>query len=207
MVRPVHTAGLLTYGIPHGVSGQLPAVIDIATYIGVFGRGGVATWMVLTTAALWISKRGGKTAAVLLNLLLIFAIYAIYTSLFYVLSGAYRRRDSSRHAPAYLVAGPLSVLRLSGIWASRLRVCQDPSLSLWNVSHRRLYRRLGISGGGSPTVPRLAVGGDVSRIRSLCFRVASKETVWLSLLFATCSHRRNFSHLFWRLCAEESIYQ
>jgi hypothetical protein len=50
--------------------------------------------MVLTTVALCISKRGRKTAAVLLNLLLIFAIYAIYTSLFYARktsNGSYTR--------------------------------------------------------------------------------------------------------------------
>jgi len=56
---------------------------------GVFGHGGVATWMVLTTAALWISKRGRETAAMLLNLIIIFAAYVIYTSLLYALSNAY----------------------------------------------------------------------------------------------------------------------
>ena len=56
---------------------------------GVFGHGGVATWMVLTTAALWVSKRGRETATMLLNLIIIFAIYAIYTSLLYALSSAY----------------------------------------------------------------------------------------------------------------------
>jgi hypothetical protein len=56
---------------------------------GVFGHGGVATWIVLTTAALWISKRGRETAAMLLNLVIIFAAYAIYTSLICALSGAY----------------------------------------------------------------------------------------------------------------------
>jgi len=38
---------------------------------GVFGHGG-ATWMVPTTTALWISKRGGKTAAVSSDLCLSF---------------------------------------------------------------------------------------------------------------------------------------
>ena len=56
---------------------------------GVFGHGGVAAWMVLTTAALWISKRGRETAAMLFNLIIIFATYAIYTSLVCVLYNAY----------------------------------------------------------------------------------------------------------------------
>ena len=55
----------------------------------VFGQGGVATWMAPTTAPLWISKRGGKTAVMLLNLVIIFAAYATYTSLLYALSSAY----------------------------------------------------------------------------------------------------------------------
>jgi len=46
---------------------------------GVFGHGGVATWIVLTTVALWISRRRKETAAMLLNLIIIFAAYATYT--------------------------------------------------------------------------------------------------------------------------------
>ena len=105
----------------------------------------------------------------------------------------------------------LSALRLGGVWVSRLstrqRVRQGPCLSLQDVSRRRIYRRLGVSSGGPSPIPRLAVGGYVGRICSLCFRGTSKEAVRLSLLFATCSRRRIFFRLFWRICTEESIYQ
>ena len=56
---------------------------------GVFGHGGVAAWMVLTTLGLWISKKEKKIATMLFYLPIIFAAYATYTSLLYALSGAY----------------------------------------------------------------------------------------------------------------------
>jgi len=64
---------------------------------------------------------------------------------------------------------------------------------------------IGVSAFPAADLPRYL--GDVSRIRSLCFRAVSKEAVWRSLLFAICSHRRVFFRLFWRICTEESIYQ
>jgi len=91
---------------------------------GVFGHGGVATWMVLTTTALWISKRGRETAAMLLNLIIIFAAYAIYTSLFYVLSGAYRN----------VVEAVLTFLRGEKILAATAPVLVPPTSSLGNLA-------------------------------------------------------------------------
>jgi hypothetical protein len=87
---------------------------------GVFGHGGVATWMVLTTAALWVSKRGGETAAMLLNLIIIFATYAIYTSLLYALSGAYSN----------VVEAVLAFLRGEKILAATAPVSSPPTSSL-----------------------------------------------------------------------------
>jgi len=55
---------------------------------GVFGHGGVATWMVLTTTAIWIFERR-KVAIMLRTLIIIFAAYAIYTSVLHALSGSY----------------------------------------------------------------------------------------------------------------------
>jgi hypothetical protein len=91
---------------------------------GVFGHGGVATWMVLTTAALWISKRGRKTAAMLLNLIIIFAAYVIYTSLFYALSGAYRS----------VVETVLTFLRGEKILVATAPVSAPPTSSLGNLA-------------------------------------------------------------------------
>jgi hypothetical protein len=91
---------------------------------GVFGHGGVATWMVLTTAALWISRRERETAAMLLNLIIIFAAYAIYTSLFYALSGAYRR----------VVEAVLVFLRGEKIIAATAPVSVPPASSLGNLA-------------------------------------------------------------------------
>jgi len=98
---------------------------------GVFGHESVATWMVLTTAALWISKRGRETAAMLLNLIIIFPAYAIYTFLLYALSNTYNsvveavlaflrgeknsRRDTSHLSSANLIAGQLGYLRPSRV--------------------------------------------------------------------------------------------
>ncbi len=182
---------------------------------GMFGHGGVATWMVLTTAALWISKRGRETAAMLLNLIIILPAYAIYTSLLYALSNAYNSvveavlalgeknscRDTYHLSSANLIAGQLLL-----VFYTRKRACQGSCLFLRDVSCHRLYRRFGISSGRFATVPRLAVGGYVGCIRSSCFRVASKETVWRSLLCATCSRRRIFFRLFRRICTAEPIY-
>jgi hypothetical protein len=55
---------------------------------GVFGHGGVATWMVLTTTAIWIVERR-KVAIMLRILIIIFAAYVIYTSVLYALFGSY----------------------------------------------------------------------------------------------------------------------
>ena len=91
---------------------------------GVFGHGGVATWMVLTTAALWISKRGRETAAILLNLLIIFAVYAIYTSLLYALSYAYNN----------VIEAVLAFLRGEKILAKAPPVPSPPTSSLGNLA-------------------------------------------------------------------------
>jgi hypothetical protein len=90
----------------------------------VFGHGGVATWMVLTTAALWISKRGRETAAMLLNLVIIFAAYAIYTSLLYALSGAYNS----------VVETVLAFLRGEKILVATAPVSAPPTSSLGNLT-------------------------------------------------------------------------
>ena len=55
---------------------------------GVFGHGGVATWMVLTTTAIWIFERR-KVAIMLRILVIIFAAYVIYTSVLHALFGSY----------------------------------------------------------------------------------------------------------------------
>jgi hypothetical protein len=55
---------------------------------GVFGHGGVATWMVLTTTAIWMFERR-KVAIMLRILIIIFAAYVIYTSVLYALFGGY----------------------------------------------------------------------------------------------------------------------
>ena len=91
---------------------------------GVFGHGGVATWMVLTTAALWISKRGRETAAILLNLLIIFAVYAIYTSLLYALSYAYNN----------VIEAVLAFLHGEKILAKAPPVSAPPTSSLGNLA-------------------------------------------------------------------------
>jgi len=91
---------------------------------GVFGHGGVATWMMLTTAALWISKRGRETAAMLLNLIIIFAAYAIYTSLLYALSDAYNS----------VVETVLALLRGEKILAATAPVSAPPTSSLGNLA-------------------------------------------------------------------------
>jgi hypothetical protein len=90
----------------------------------VFGHGGVATWMVLTTAALWISKRGRETAAMLLNLVIIFAAYATYTSLLYALSSAYNS----------VVEVVLAFLRGEKILAATAPVSAPPTSSLGNLA-------------------------------------------------------------------------
>jgi hypothetical protein len=91
---------------------------------GVFGHGGVATWMVLTTTALWISKRGRETAAMLLNLIIIFAAYAIYTSLLYALFGAYNN----------VIEAALTFLRGEKILAATAPVLVPPTSSLGNLA-------------------------------------------------------------------------
>lgn len=91
---------------------------------GVFGHGGVATWMVLTTAALWISKRGRETAAMLLNLIIIFAAYAIYTSLLYSLSYAYNN----------VTKAVLAFLRGEKILLETPPVSAPPTLALGNLA-------------------------------------------------------------------------
>jgi hypothetical protein len=62
---------------------QIPLLVA-----GVFGHGGVATWMVLTTTAIWIVERR-KVAIMLRTLIIIFAAYDIYTSVLYALFGSY----------------------------------------------------------------------------------------------------------------------
>ncbi len=91
---------------------------------GVFGHGGVATWMVLTTAALWISKRGRETATMLLNLTIIFAAYATYTSLLYALSGAYNS----------VVEAVLAFLRGEKILVATAPVSAPPTSLLGNLA-------------------------------------------------------------------------
>jgi hypothetical protein len=105
------------------MAGSLPLQIPLLA-AGVFGHGGVATWMVLTTAALWVSKRGRETAAMLLNLIIIFAIYAIYTSLLYALSGAYNS----------VVEAVLVFLRGEKITAATAPVSAPPTSSLGNLA-------------------------------------------------------------------------
>jgi len=80
--------------------------------------------MVLTTAALWISKRGGETAAMVLNLIIIFATYAMYTSLFYALSGAYKS----------VVEAVLAFLRGEKILVAAAPVSAPPTSSLGNLA-------------------------------------------------------------------------
>jgi hypothetical protein len=91
---------------------------------GVFGHGGVATWMVLTTTALWISKRGREIAAILLNLLIIFAVYAIYTSLLYAMSYAYNN----------VIEAVLAFLRGEKILTAAPPVSSPPTSSLGNLA-------------------------------------------------------------------------
>jgi hypothetical protein len=80
--------------------------------------------MVLTTAALWISKRGRETAAMLFNLIIIFAAYVIYTSLLYALSGAYNS----------VVEAVLAFLRGEKILAATAPVSVPPTSSLGNLA-------------------------------------------------------------------------
>ncbi len=91
---------------------------------GVFGHGGVATWTALTTAALWVSKRGRETAAMLLNIFIIFAAYATYTSLLYVLSGAYNN----------VVEAVLAFLRGEKILVAAAPLSAPPTSSLGNLA-------------------------------------------------------------------------
>jgi len=98
---------------------QIPLLVA-----GVFGHGGVATWIVLTTAVLWISKRGRETAAMLLNLIIIFAAYATYTSLLYALSGAYNS----------VVETVLAFLRGEKILAATASASVPPTSSLGNLA-------------------------------------------------------------------------
>jgi hypothetical protein len=91
---------------------------------GVFGHGGVATWIVLTTAALWISKRGREATAMLFNLIIIFTAYAIYTSLLYVLSGAYNS----------VVEAVLAFLHGEKILVAVAPVSAPPTSSLANLA-------------------------------------------------------------------------
>jgi len=113
----------LTLFLTAFLAGSAPTQIPLLA-AGVFGHGGVATWMVLTTAALWISKRGRETAAMLLNLIIIFAAYAIYTSLLYALSGAYRN----------VVEAVLTFLRGEKILAATAPVSAPPTSSLGNLA-------------------------------------------------------------------------
>jgi len=105
------------------LAGSLPLQVPLLA-AGVFGHGGVATWMVLTTAALWISRRGRETAAMLLNLIIIFAAYVIYTSLFYALSGAYRS----------VVEAVLTFLRGEKVLAATAPVSVPHTSSLGNLA-------------------------------------------------------------------------
>jgi hypothetical protein len=113
----------LTLFLTAFLAGSAPTQIPLLA-AGVFGHGGVATWMVLTTAALWISKRGRETAAMLLNLVIIFAAYAIYTSLLYVLSGAYNS----------VVEAVLAFLRGEKILAATAPASAPPTSSLGNLA-------------------------------------------------------------------------
>jgi hypothetical protein len=105
------------------LAGSLPLQIPLLV-AGVFGHGGVASWMVLTTAALWVSKRGRETAAMLFNLIIIFAAYATYTSLLYVLSGAYNS----------VVEAVLAFLRGEKILAATAPASAPPTSSLGNLA-------------------------------------------------------------------------
>jgi hypothetical protein len=109
----------LTASLTAFLAGSLPLQLLLLA-AGVFGHGGVATWMVLATAALWISKRGRETAAMLFNLIIIFAAYATYTSLLYALSGAY---DS-------VVEAVLAFLRGEKILAATAPASAPPTSSL-----------------------------------------------------------------------------
>jgi hypothetical protein len=102
---------------------------------GVFGHGGVATWMALTTTALWISRRGRETATILLNLIIIYAAYATYTSLLYMLSGAYNS----------VVETVLTFLRGEKILAATAPVSVPPTSSLGNC-FLSLYTEEGLPG-------------------------------------------------------------
>jgi len=113
----------LTVFLTAFLAGSAPTQIPLLA-AGVFGHGGVATWMVLTTAALWISKRGRETAAMLFNLVIIFAAYATYTSLLYVLSGAYNS----------VVEAVLAFLRGEKILVATAPVSALPTSSLGNLA-------------------------------------------------------------------------
>jgi len=64
---------------------QIPLLIA-----GVFGHGGVASWMVVTLFAIWLSTRERKTLLTLLYLVVVFIAYASYTTLLYAVSAGYR---------------------------------------------------------------------------------------------------------------------
>jgi hypothetical protein len=113
----------LTLFLTAFLAGSAPTQIPLLV-AGVFGHGGVASWMVLTTAALWISKRGRETAAMLLNLIIIFAAYATYTSLLYALSGAYNS----------VVEAVLAFLRGEKILAATAPASAPPTSSLGNLA-------------------------------------------------------------------------
>jgi hypothetical protein len=113
----------LTVFLTAFLAGSAPTQIPLLA-AGVFGHGGVATWMVLTITALWISKRGRETAAMLLNLIIIFAAYVIYTSLLYALSSAYRN----------VVEAVLTFLRGEKILAATAPVSAPPTSSLGNLA-------------------------------------------------------------------------
>jgi len=64
---------------------QLPFLVS-----GVFGHGGVATWTILTTFALWVVARERWAGRLLFYLVTIFTAYVAYTTVIYALVGGYR---------------------------------------------------------------------------------------------------------------------
>jgi hypothetical protein len=113
----------LTLFLTAFLAGSAPTQIPLLA-AGVFGHGGVATWMVLTTAALWISRRRRETAAMFFNLIIIFAAYVSYTSLLYALSGAYNS----------VVEAVLAFLRGEKILAATAPVSAPPTSSLGSLA-------------------------------------------------------------------------
>jgi hypothetical protein len=91
---------------------------------GVFGHGGVATWMVIIMVVLWVTTRKKSVANLLLYLLVIFVAYAIYTTLLFNLTGAYNS----------VLNAVLAFLRGARILSATVPVPSPPTSSLGNLA-------------------------------------------------------------------------